>query len=623
MSREPKPAARWESLCDRLAEVMADDARTVAPGPSARSRIDPPAAPPPRSHGAGGPAVARRIDDACDRFEKAWRTERPLRIEDLLPEAGDPCRGAMLVELLALEVELRRDRGERPGAAEYVARFPREGDLVISAMPTEDMEGSVGVLTPGAPASVFQGRGNRRFGEYELLEEIARGGMGVVYRARHVVLGRVVALKTILSGRFASEAELRRFRKEAEAAAALDHPHIVPILEVGRREGLSYFTMRLIEGGNLAKAIDRYAGNGRAAAGLLMHVARAVHYAHERGIIHRDLKPSNILIDADGLPHVTDFGLAKRVAADTALTSSGAVLGTPGYMAPEQAAGATNVTPAADIYGLGAILYHMLTGRPPFEADSLADLMLLVLNAEPEPPRALRAGVSRDLEWICLRCLEKRPEDRYPSAAALADDLARAMNGEPPEARRSGRLRGALRHVRREPELYARVIGLSLVLGLTQVNYLMNPAPDTRIHVQVSAVNVAWIIAAVVGYGLKGAGMPKARLRALGLTVDTALVTAMLRILRAATSSLTVGFPLLIVASALAGRAALVRFTTGLCVVGYALLAVDASRRGPANDPNHHPNIVLAVLVLLGFLLSHQMRRNSIAKDQRGSGSGV
>ena len=292
----------------------------------------------------------------------------------------------------------------------------------------------------------------RRFGDYELLERIASGGMGVVYKARQLSVNRVVALKMIVGGQLATEAEVLRFHAEAEAAAHLDHPNIVPIYEVGEHEGRHYFTMKFIDGGNLAAQVDRLRHDPLAAAKLLADCAVAVHYGHRRGILHRDLKPANILLDADGRPHVSDFGVAKRMDAATGLTQSGTVLGTPAYMAPEQAAGRVkDITTAADVYSLGGILYELLTGRPPFVAGSPHETIRQVMEQPPARPRALDATVDRDLETICLKCLDKDRRLRYRSAEELADELRRYVNGQPIRARPVRRAARAWRWARRYP----------------------------------------------------------------------------------------------------------------------------------------------------------------------------
>mgnify|MGYP002623778455 CR=1 FL=1 len=315
----------------------------------------------------------------------------------------------------------------------------------------------------------------RYFGDYELTQEIARGGMGVVYEARQISLGRTVALKMILAGQLAGEPEVKRFQQEAESAANLDHPHIVPIYEVGQYKGRHYFTMKLIDGGPLSEHLARLKGDLRATASLMIKVARAVHFAHQRGILHRDLKPANVLLDVNDEPHVTDFGLAKRVDAEGSMsvTHPGGVLGTPAYMPPEQARGQKNLTTAADVYSLGAILYVLLTGQPPFRAATPLDTMRKLIDEDPASPRSISSHVPHDLETICLKCLEKDPARRYASADELAKELQRWLNHEPIEARRVNVVGRVARWTRRNPKLAAAYsIAASIIITLSCVYYI-------------------------------------------------------------------------------------------------------------------------------------------------------
>jgi len=368
-------------------------------------------------------------------------TEREERLQEIL-----------LVYLEATEAGQKPDRHElierhADLAAELNEFFVEQDRLDRLAKPLRAVaEGARDGMTPTPAGQQTAGDADapskaaaRSFGDYELLEEIGRGGMGVVYKARQKSLHRLIALKVIRQEDLGSPAEARRFRNEAEIVATLDHPHLVPVLEVGEEDSHLYFSMKLLEGGNLAEHLPRFQSEPRAAAQLLACVCQAVHHAHQRGVLHRDLKPSNILLDSAGQPHVTDFGLAKLVGTDSSLTQSGAILGTPAYMAPEQTSGRREtVTTLTDVYGLGAILYALLTGRPPFRGETVLETIEQVKEREPEPPSRSNRSVDRDLETICLKCLAKDPQRRYDSAEGLADDLGRWLAREPIRARRTG-----------------------------------------------------------------------------------------------------------------------------------------------------------------------------------------
>ncbi len=429
-----------------------------------------------------------------------------MSIDDPRPSDSDrPLTKALHAYFLAVDAGQRPDQSallkQHPDLADELAAFFADQDKldeVARAMKPEPSPAEAPTLDASNKPAVGTFGKVRYFGDYELLEEIARGGMGVVFKARQVSLNRVVALKMILAGQLASEADVQRFHAEAEAAANLDHPNIVPIYEVGEHDGQHYFSMKFIDGGSLLQGV-RGEGSGvsqesqRAAAQLIATVARAVHHAHQRGILHRDLKPGNILLSFsrrsqsgadtpppalvrderlnDAVPHITDFGLAKRVTADTGQTRTGAIVGTPSYMAPEQARGVKALTTAADVYSLGAILYELLTGRPPFKAETPLETLRQVTDDEPTRPRSLDGQINRDLETICLKCLEKEPARRYDAAAALADDLERWLCGEPIVARRSSAWERTVYWVKRRPVLFALIdfgaLTAAIIAGLT------------------------------------------------------------------------------------------------------------------------------------------------------------
>jgi len=338
--------------------------------------------------------------------------------------------------------------------------------------PERDQGGSASPKTInafGLPAEASAKAGERvppsgismEFGDYELLEQIGRGGQGVVFRARQKSLNRTVALKVINLGQWSSKAHLKRFRREAEAAASLDHPSIVPIYEVSERDGSCYFSMKFVEGGQLDEVARRDPMSIRQAAELIAKVARTVHYAHQHGILHRDIKPGNILLDQNGEPHLTDFGLARLIESDSSVTQTLDILGTPSYMAPEQAVGNNAaVSSATDVYGVGAVLYQLLTGQPPFAGGTTYETIKLLEDTEPRLPRLLNPKIDRDLSTICLKCLEKDPKRRYPSALALAEDLECWLKHEPIRARSTGPFTRGRKWLRRNPATAISVVSL-------------------------------------------------------------------------------------------------------------------------------------------------------------------
>jgi WD40 repeat protein len=393
---------------------------------------------------------------------------------DYLAGAGGERREALLRELATIDFQRRQKAGEDPGWDEYVQRFPelcQPGPPAIDLLAAARSSHRIPPALPGDGQSPPPGARERpRLAGYEILEELGRGAMGTVYKARQVRLKRLVALKVIGSALLAEPRVLARCRTEAEAAARLQHANIVQIYEVGEQDGSPYLALEFVDGGTLEGKLGGKPQPGRAAAELVETLARAMHYAHQRGVVHRDLKPANVLLTEDGTPKITDFGLAKVLEGEPGQTLPGAIVGTPSYMAPEQAEGkAREVGPAADVYALGAILYDALTGRPPFRGASLLETLEQVRSEEPVAPSRLLPKLPRDLETICLKAMARSPARRYPSAGALADDLRRFLNHEPIHARPVGAAERLGRWCRRHPTRAGLVAAIGALLATVVV----------------------------------------------------------------------------------------------------------------------------------------------------------
>jgi eukaryotic-like serine/threonine-protein kinase len=439
-----------------------------------------------------GPLLEKTLDEQS----ALWRRGERLHVEAILEQvpALQEDEGAIL-DLLYHEIVLRHRAGESPRLEEYTRRFPELSDeLAAQFQVHRALVGDTIRLEESLPPSSLETLAPldaRRAGDnapalpgFEVLAELGRGGMGVVYKAREINLNRMVALKMILAGTHAGGEARRRFQREAEAVGRLRHPNIVQIHATGEHGGRSFLVLEYVEGGSLDQWQNGIPQPSREAAGLIETLARAMHAAHLEGVVHRDLKPANVLRTTDGTPKITDFGLAKQLESTAAQTQSGAILGTPSYMAPEQAGGKGKVVgPSADVYSLGAILYELLTGRPPFKGETSLETIQQVANDEPVPPRRLHPKVAPDLEIICLKCLQKEPRWRYATALAFADELKRFLDDQPIQARANSGLEHAWRWCRRNPALAAATaLAVAGLLGVTGVSvlYTIRMTENTR-----------------------------------------------------------------------------------------------------------------------------------------------
>ncbi|RUL83079.1 serine/threonine-protein kinase [Tautonia sociabilis] len=499
---------------------------------------------------------------------------------------------------------------------------PRGSIRADPAGETADLRDTV-TLAPDADAGAGQDDGfslrdeperpqvaiRRAFGKYELLCELGRGGMGVVYKARQKDLDRIVALKMILSSHLASADQVARFYAEARSAARLRDPNIVGIFEVGEHGGQHFFTMEYVAGKSLAQVIREGGMGVETAARLVMVVARAVHYLHDQGMIHRDLKPSNILLDEAGNPNVSDFGLAKVLESEERVTASNAIVGTPGYMAPEQAAGrGRQVGRASDIYSLGAILYECLTGRPPHDGSAPLETLVQVIEGEPPHPRLLNPAVPKALEKICLQCLEKDPADRYASARDLADDLDHFLRGEPVEATRGGPWHRLRRWARREPALASRLGTMAICGVIVALNHSLIASTRSASSLAFTVV-LCWAIASFLCQRL----LHRPRWADLGRyawsAADVLLFSLLVYVNQGLNTALVSGYFLLVSASGLWFRERMVWLTTFLSVAGYAALAIGQGFPELGQDSPYRHFVFASALAASGFVVSYQVRR--------------
>jgi serine/threonine-protein kinase len=454
--------------------------------------------------------------------------------------------------------------------------------------------------------------GRFEFGEYEIVGELGRGAMGVVYRARQRELGREVALKLVHRHVAADPEAFARFQREARAASQVNDPGLVAVHEAGAHHGQWYIAMELVEG----RGLDEVVGDGpleaRRAAELLADVARAVDRLHQAGIVHRDLKPGNVLIDPSGRPRLTDFGLAKFEGDVGAASTGGTIVGTPAYLAPEQVTARFGpVGPRADVYGLGAILYELLTGRPPrggTKDDSALRALVAAAEHVPIAPRALRPAIPVDLERVCLRCLERRPEDRYPSARALARDLEQFLSGQPTDAAPPGAVARLRRWARRRPALAVRLAGVAAFWGLALVDYAVLAVSSSGFFGEVSLLLGGW---AAFSLALERLARRRPRAAAyLWAGADWVLFTAILLTGDGAASPMVVVYPLLVLVSASWLRERIVAFVTALALASYGVLVVDgASLRPDLTQPFDHHLLVAVTIVVTGSLVATQVRR--------------
>ncbi len=531
-------------------------------------------------------------------FHAALNLTAPRDQSEFLAAIGDESRELQAqVEQLLLAHEQ---------AGRFLERSPELVGLELGPDPDEP-PGLAATLAPGQSAKPgFEQKRHeetlpRRFGNYELLEKIAHGGMGVVYKARQTSLNRMVAIKMILAGQFASPDEVKRFQIEAKAAARLDHPGIVPVFEVGSCQGQHYFSMGLVEGESLAARIRQGGVPPRLAARYVAKIAAAVEVAHRQGIIHRDLKPGNILLDQNDEPRVTDFGMARHGEANSELTATGTIIGTPGYMPPEQASGdLERIKATADVYSLGGILYALLTGRPPFEGSTQVETLMQVLHQDPVAPRQIVPTIPKDLQAVCLKCLEKNPADRYRSAAAMADDLQHFLAGEPISAK-NDLVRRLRKWTVREPVLASQLAAIAVIMLMVLVNFRVfgrgKPASLQVLWLN-EGILLGWAGAAFLLQKIHNRLRRRNLIPFIWAASNPAFLTLALAANEPPRAPLYSVFVLLLISMCFFRRIDLVMITTIASLAGYAVLLALLHEPHPPGPP---PSYLVTFAVTLGI----------------------
>ncbi len=515
---------------------------------------------------------------------------------------------------------LVRAHPELAGMLECLDDLQRLSPAAITAETRDFVPPTLG--TPPVPCeslSVASGTTAGEFSRYELLEELGRGGMGVVYKARQKDLDRLVAVKMILSGALSSAEQQRRFVSEARMAAQLQHPNIVRIFDSGELHGQPYFVMEYVSGPSLADLLGNGPAPVEAAVRFVATIARAVEHLHVHHIVHRDLKPGNILLEhhgagtaqlEDSIPKLADFGLAKLLEGDSHQTSTGAIIGTPSYMAPEQAAGQRErIGPRSDVYSLGAILYELLTDRPPFLAASPLDTLVQVLESEPERPRQLNFRIPPALELICLKCLEKAPEQRYASAAALAEDLEHFLSREPVEAQPPTQWRRLRRWASREPALAARLGALAVLAAIIQVRFMLVDNLPVALHWEVQGSIAGWALASWLFQLCLRQDRGAEAARYAWSATDVALLTFLLILTSYQQGPMLVGYPVLVACSGLWFRVRLVWFTTAASLAAYGVILAFPNANSKVEWQPHEHVVFLVALIVIGFGVASQVKR--------------